>query len=99
MPDRLLEPTITGHQPVRFMEGVGANQKIGQNPLALSASLAIRHIGNSGRVGMVNCEWYDLNADLPQPAIEFIAISSLRHQFSVDGRRDNQGTLLVNLKE
>ena len=81
------------------MEGVGANQKIGQNPLALSTSLAIRHMGDPGGVSMVDCERYDLNADLPQPAIEFIAISGLRHQFSVDGRRDNQRTLLVRLKE
>ena len=70
---------------------MGANQKIGQNTLALSTSLAIRHMGD--------CERYNLNADLPQPAIEFIAISGLRHQFSVDGRRDNQRTLLVRLKE
>ena len=60
-----VEPAITGQQPVRFMEGMGANQKIGQNPLALSTSLAIRHMGNPGRIGMVDCERYDLNADLP----------------------------------
>jgi len=27
------------------MEGMGANQKIGQNPLALPTSLAISHMG------------------------------------------------------
>ena len=81
------------------MEGVGAYQEIGQNPLAFSTSLAIRHMGNPGRVGMVGCERYHLNTDLPQPAIEFVASSGLRHQFSVDGRRNNQQTLLVRLKE
>jgi hypothetical protein len=45
------------------MEGVGANQNIGQNPLALSTSLAICHMGNSCRVSLVDCERYDLNAD------------------------------------
>lgn len=78
---------------------MGTNEKICQNTLALSTSLAIRHMGNPGGIRMVGCERYDLNADLPQPAIEFIAISGLRHQFSVDGRRDNQRTLLVHLKE
>jgi hypothetical protein len=81
------------------MEGVGANQKIGQNPLALSTSLAIRHMGDPGGVSMVGCERYDLNTDLPQPAIEFIAISGLRHQLGVDGRRDNERALLVDLKK
>lgn len=81
------------------MKGMGTDEKIGQNPLTLSTSFAIGRMRDSGRVGVVCRERDNFNADLLEPAIEFVTMPSLRHQLSVNGGRDDQGPLLIDLKE
>lgn len=81
------------------MKGVCADEKIGQNPPARSAGLAIGSMRDSCGVCMVCRERDDLYANLLEPGVELGTMSSLWDQLSVDGGRDNQGTLLVDLKE
>ena len=81
------------------MEGVRADEKVGQNTSAFPSSLSIGRMSQTCGIRMFFCERNDIDSAKAQPTIKFILALSLRHEFGIDRRGKNKASLFVGLDE